>query len=128
MDDVPTTANTSSSRPQAAQPKSAPADDDDEEMWDAVMADFPDEPYVPPERQPAAVSQAKPSVQAADEDEDMWDIVREMEAESAAKATAGAHPPGPPSEMPPSDGTSGLAGVDPTRRASNDEGWDEMYA
>ncbi|TBU65789.1 Swi3-domain-containing protein [Dichomitus squalens] len=114
-----------SSRPQ---PTGAPAAaDEDEEMWDAVMADFPDEPYVPPDRQPRAPA-AKPPVRAQaaheGEDEDMWDIVREMEAEAAAKVAAG----DPPSDGPPSGGTTGLAGVDPTRPASNDEGWDEMYA
>ncbi|PIL24026.1 hypothetical protein GSI_13777 [Ganoderma sinense ZZ0214-1] len=106
----------SSGPPAPAHSKGAPADED-EEMWDAVMADFPDEPYVPLKRQPSA---PKPSVQAADADEEMWDIVREMEeAEAAAKTTV--------PDTPASEG-AGLVGVDPTRKATNDEGWDEMYA
>ncbi|KAI0636935.1 replication fork protection component Swi3-domain-containing protein [Trametes polyzona] len=125
-------------------------DDEDAAMWDAVMDDFPDEPYVPPERQPqpAAPNQAAHSGGGAEEDmdEDMWDMVREMEAESAppqagssagGKATAAALPSGPSdggesggqsAEQAPTSEASTLVGVDPTRPATNDEGWDEMYA
>ncbi len=114
----------------SAPSKKAPADEDaDEEMWDAVMADFPDEPYVPPERQPTD-SAPKPSVRAADEDEEMWDIVREMEEAEAASKTVTTVADAPPSDaVPPgADGAAGLVGVDPTKKATNDEGWDEMYA
>ncbi|KAM5532058.1 hypothetical protein V8D89_014309 [Ganoderma adspersum] len=113
--------------PAPAAPKSAPVDED-EEMWDAVMADFPDEPFVPPERQP---NPQEPSTQTADEDEEMWDIVREMEeAEATTKTTSrlGASPSEGSGSAPPAGETAGLVGVDPTRKATNDDGWDEMYA
>ena len=55
----------------------------------------------------------------------------EMEAEANVKATA----PAPIPALPPSVGeglaqpsASGIVGQDPTRRATNDEGWDEMYS
>ncbi|KAI1795848.1 Swi3-domain-containing protein [Ganoderma leucocontextum] len=121
----PSTTSDGSGPAAPAPSKSSPADED-EEMWDAVMADFPDEPYAPPERQPSAL---KPSVQAADEDEEMWDIVREMEAEAAAKTTASSAPASEGAPMLPAEGVAALrVGVDLTKKATNDEGWDEMYA
>ena len=101
--------------------------DEEEEMWDAVMAEFPDEPFVPPERQ---LNAQKPSTQAADEDEEMWDIVREMEEAEAATKTSGpgASPAEGSGSAPPAGETASLVGVDPARKATNDDGWDEMYA
>ena len=103
--------------------------DEDEEMWDAVMTDFPDEPYVPLERQPGA---PKSSAQVADEDE-MWNIVREMEAEAeaAAKSTTSGAPASNSMSTAvqlQAEGEAGMGGVDPTRKATKEEGWDEMYA
>ena len=69
-----------------------------------------------------------------DEDEDMWDVVREMEQEQAAqpatKPTA--------RSVEQSDVTAAPAGATDGRessatqeageqKATNDEGWDEMY-
>ena len=122
-------AQASVSRPAA---NCAP-NDEDEEMWDAVD-DFPDEPFIPSHRPAATNKPAAPST--ADEDEDMWDVVREMEADADARAkadgatsttTATTRAEGDRASSPVT-GPSGLVGVDPTRPASNDEGWDEMYA
>lgn len=97
--------------------------DEDEAMWAQLDADFDDlttpslqatsKPFVPPP--PPA------------EDEDMWDIVREMEMEEVtnnAKTTRSAHPP-PEESMTP---VAEMRGTTPVRKATNDEGWDEMYA
>ncbi|KAI0780895.1 replication fork protection component Swi3-domain-containing protein [Trametes elegans] len=134
----PPTAVYGAPRPAASEPA-----DEDEAMWDA-MDDFPDGPYVPPERpQPPAPPPASSSGGgAADEDmdEDMWDMVREMEAEEATTekqdTTTRPVPPSVPTDSQesakpagPAEGSSGgLTGADPTRKATNDDGWDEMYA
>lgn len=130
---APQTAGTTSLTSSAHKSKmnSAPTDED-EEMWDA-MGDFNDEPFVPPDRVPPA---HKPTTPAGDEDEDMWDIVREMEADaqantaSSSNATASKTVEGTATarDSSPVTGPAGLVGADPTRPASNDEGWDEMYA
>ena len=96
--------------------------DEDEAMWDA-LDDLPNEPFVP-----------KPApTHSMDEDEDMWDMMREMEMEAEAAAKASNPLPLPSSSTndmsaQPAPGPGGLVGQDPTRKASNDEGWDEMYA
>ncbi|KAI0807552.1 replication fork protection component Swi3-domain-containing protein [Fomes fomentarius] len=132
---LPPTSGTTSPTSSANKTKtnSAPMDED-EEMWDA-MGDFNDEPFVPPDHVPPA---HKPTTPAVDEDEDMWDIVREMEAEADAEtnttssSTATASKPvegiDAARDSSPVTGPAGLVGADPTRPASNDEGWDEMYA
>ncbi|KAH9856920.1 replication fork protection component Swi3-domain-containing protein [Lenzites betulinus] len=109
-------------------------EEEDAAMWDAVMDDFPDEPYVAPARQ----AQPPPPQEDEDMDEDMWDVVREMEAAPAPAETASAAPPAVPVESgggeaelvePGSSSSAGaVVGVDPSRKATNDEGWDEMYA
>ncbi|KAI0647088.1 replication fork protection component Swi3-domain-containing protein [Trametes meyenii] len=125
-------------------PRGAAAGDEDEEMWDAVMGDFPDEPYIPPAPlrppQPTAGKSGGGGGVEEDMDEDMWDMVREMEDDgetytTAAKPTAPAAAPVPASaperdNEPTVEGTeaAGGSGVDPSRKATNDEGWDEMYA
>ncbi|KAI0670345.1 replication fork protection component Swi3-domain-containing protein [Trametes maxima] len=137
-------AASSSTVPSAAKttygaPRGAMADDEDEEMWDAVMGDFPDEPYVPPDPphppQPALGKSAGGGGVDEDIDEDMWDMVREMEMEMegggeaytpTAKQTTSAAPPDPLAVV--GTGPASVGGVDPTRKATNDEGWDEMYA
>ncbi|RPD66172.1 Swi3-domain-containing protein [Lentinus tigrinus ALCF2SS1-7] len=123
----------------APAPRRAPAAtsntpmDEDEAMWDA-MDDFPAEPYVPPDREQAVKKPTAPAP-PMDEDEDMWDMIREVEqereaVEKAAPPTSNAAGPpegaGAPTE--PVTGPFGIVGVDPTRPATNDEGWDEMYA
>ncbi|KAI0721057.1 replication fork protection component Swi3-domain-containing protein [Cerioporus squamosus] len=126
------TASAPAPRPAPAASVSAPVDED-EAMWDA-RDDFPEQPYVPPDREQGA---QKPSTAAStmDEDEDMWDMIREVEQEreAAEKAVAPAPsatepPEGTGASAEPITGPAGIVGVDPTRPATNDEGWDEMYA
>ncbi|KAI0664769.1 replication fork protection component Swi3-domain-containing protein [Cubamyces menziesii] len=125
-------ASANSKPPQVAYgaPRGGTADDEDEAMWDAVMDDLPDEPYVPPQRPnrpPASTGGVE-----EDMDDDMWDMVREMDTDAPPPRSAGSGQP--PQQAEPMDhesrpaSESGVAGVDPTRRATNDEGWDEMYA
>ena len=117
-------ANAPSVRALLAQPPQQPTVDidEDEAMWDA-LDDLPNEPFVP-----------KPApTHSMDEDEDMWDMMREMEMEAEAAAKASNPLPLPSSSTndvsaQPAPGPGGLVGQDPTRKASNDEGWDEMYA
>ena len=124
-------ASTSTSRaPNAPVPGLSSNLDDEEAMWDAVMGDFPDEPFVPQDRPPAAQIKVLPP--PVDEDEEMWDMVREMEMEaerasSGAKAPTSVAAPATSGEASQA-GANGLVGQDPTRKATNDEGWDEMYA
>ncbi|KAI0362139.1 Swi3-domain-containing protein [Trametes cingulata] len=123
--------------------------DEDEAMWDAVMDDFPDEPYVPPARPEPSVPAPPPAPATRsggggveeDMDEDMWDMVREMDMDAPAPAIPKAAPPPQPEQAAARDGggegtetgeggvpAGALVGVDPSRKATNDEGWDEMYA
>ncbi|KAL6300563.1 replication fork protection component Swi3-domain-containing protein [Sparassis latifolia] len=91
--------------------------DEDEAMWDELGA-FADEPALPPQ------SSSPAPVQAPDDDEEMWDIVREMEAEAAAQHAQGSGAPvrnATPSDASPSQ-------LQDSRQATNEEGWDEMYA
>ncbi|KAI8998607.1 replication fork protection component Swi3-domain-containing protein [Trametes punicea] len=129
-------------------PTSTPADQD-EAMWDTFMDDVPDEPYVPPERQQViGVPQTSTdSGRAMDEDvdEDIWDMMREMEEQAASAPVpnqtdpsqqqspepapqASGHAGLPGSSAPAAEGTGSVAGADSSRKATNDEGWDEMYA
>lgn len=97
-------------------PQSKPAvQDEDEAMWDAFDDDVPHNPGTSTAPYASMPSNAGP---AEDEDEDMWDVIRELEAAESSKASA-------PSETSgPADGkTSGSS-----QPATNDEGWDEMYA
>ncbi|KAH9901421.1 replication fork protection component Swi3-domain-containing protein [Cubamyces lactineus] len=131
-----TSASTFTKPPQATYgaPRGGAANDEDEAMWDAVMDDFADEPYVPPQRH---VSSIQPSASAGgaeeDIDDDMWDMVREMDTD-APPLPPKSGPGQPPQQAEPMDQEgppapeSSVAGVDPSRRATNDEGWDEMYA
>ncbi|KAI0831341.1 replication fork protection component Swi3-domain-containing protein [Trametes gibbosa] len=143
-------AATSTSRYGVPKDGAGADDDEDAAMWDAVMDDFPAEPYVPPQPRPQPPATGVTAGAAAEDemDEDMWDVVREMEAEPAAGLTgtaaslpsagsggAGGSPPEPgPSEEEeeeagsPAGAAASVAGVDPSRKASNAEGWDEMYA
>ncbi|KAI0374928.1 Swi3-domain-containing protein [Pilatotrama ljubarskyi] len=134
--------------PRDAAPSAAEVDED-EAMWDAVMDDFPDEPYVPSSRphEPAPVPAAGQRSGGGgggggveeDMDEDMWDMVREMDTDApsvpvpkpaAPSAPAPAAGPGAAQTGGAGEASGGLtlAGVDPSRKATNDEGWDEMYA
>ncbi|TFK92093.1 Swi3-domain-containing protein [Polyporus arcularius HHB13444] len=126
------TASVPAPRPAPAPTSSTPMDED-EAMWDA-MDDFPEQPYVPPDHHegPQKPATAAP---AMDEDEDMWDMIREVEQERETAEKAGAPassasgpPEGPGGSAEPVAGPAGIVGVDPTRPATNDEGWDEMYA
>ncbi|OSC97139.1 Swi3-domain-containing protein [Trametes coccinea BRFM310] len=138
--EAPSSATTSHPAPQSAygvprkSAASAAGDRDgnaDEDMWDAFMDDVPDEPYVPPTRQPAGASTAQDDI-----DEDMWDMMREMD--ESAPSVPPAKPPNPaPAEpvtvsasdgMQPSAEGADAVSVDPPPKATNDEGWDEMYA
>lgn len=100
-------------------------------MWDA-MDDFSEEPYVPRDQGQASKNPTA-SAPAVDEDEDMWDMFREVEqeretAEKNVDPTSSATADSSGSTADPVTGPAGMVGVDPTRPATNDEGWDEMYA
>ncbi|KAL1944469.1 hypothetical protein VTO73DRAFT_2899 [Trametes versicolor] len=112
----------------------AAEEDEDAAMWDAVMDDLPDEPYVPPTRQPSGPSNSGGGGgMDEDMDEDMWDMVREMEAEPTATTVAPTAPAlfAPATgagEDQPQTGASIFEELGEPRKATNDEGWDEMYA
>lgn len=112
----------------------AAEEDEDAAMWDAVMDDLPDEPYVPPARQ-----SSRPSTSGGgggmdeDMDEDMWDMVREMEAEPTVTTAANTAPAPSAPAAGTGDGQVQTGASIPEeqgepRKATNDEGWDEMYA
>ncbi|KAI0748160.1 replication fork protection component Swi3-domain-containing protein [Daedaleopsis nitida] len=125
--------------------ESRPPMDEDEAMWDEMMGDsLPDQPWIPSDPEATAGSSkpvaTKPTM---DEDEDMWDALGDFavdasETTTSASTTAGAtttsataFPPGPGNAergSSPVTGAAGLVGLDPTRPATNDDGWDEMYA
>ncbi len=117
----------------------AAEEDEDAAMWDAVMDDLPDEPYVPPARQPSGPSASGGGGGGGgmdeDMDEDMWDMVREMEAEPTVTAAATAAP-APSVSAATAEAVEGQSQAGSSvpeeqgepRKATNDEGWDEMYA
>lgn len=115
-------------------PRGGAADEDeDAAMWDAVMDDLPDEPYVPPVRQPSGPSTSGGGGMDEDMDEDMWDMVREMEAKPTATAAVPAAPAPSAPTAGEGHGQSQTGASIPEeqgepRKATNDEGWDEMYA
>ncbi|TFY76324.1 hypothetical protein EWM64_g7688 [Hericium alpestre] len=95
--------------------------DEDEAMWDALDMDLDSAPPPPPASRPAV---PPPMV---DEDEDMWDVVREMEQEqqtSASTNAAASHLPR--NDQVPTSQAAAVAKETPPR-ATNDEGWDDMY-
>ncbi|TFY57666.1 hypothetical protein EVJ58_g6881 [Rhodofomes roseus] len=95
-------------------PQSKPAvRDEDEAMWDAFDDDVPHNPGT--STTPYATIPTNPD---PDEDEDMWDVIREMEAAESSKASA-------PSET---SGPANAKASSSSQPATNDEGWDEMYA
>lgn len=108
-------------------------DEEDEAMWGELHdldAPAPAKPPNPP------VSAQRPTAahdDGMDEDEDMWDVVREYEQEQLAQAKP--QPSVPQSGQAestaaaaakPADSASGAEQQD-VPRATNDEGWDEMY-
>ncbi|KZT70163.1 Swi3-domain-containing protein [Daedalea quercina L-15889] len=101
------------------QPKSA-AQDDDDAMWDALDEGASHTPG------PAPAQYASISSHAGlppDEDEDMWDVIREMEADESSKVSVPWAP-----ELTEQLGKASEESVAPAKPATNDEGWDEMYA
>ncbi|KAI0333636.1 Swi3-domain-containing protein [Cubamyces sp. BRFM 1775] len=127
-------ASTSTKPPQGTYgtPRGGTAEAEDEAMWDAVMDDFPDEPYVPPQRHHQPQPPTNTGGVEEDMDDDMWDMMREMDTDALPTKSAGSGQL--PQRMEPIDqegppaSESGVADMDPSRRATNDEGWDEMYA
>ncbi len=92
--------------------------DEDEAMWAQLGVDLAELSNQPTH---STSKPSLPQVPAVDEDEEMWDVVREMEMEDAATGTSGSHTD--------ARGSIGSVGdVVNTSRATNDEGWDEMYA
>ncbi|KZT09497.1 Swi3-domain-containing protein [Laetiporus sulphureus 93-53] len=92
--------------------------DEDDMMWDELMGDLPDvnmQPQVQAPNQPIQPT----SSSTPEDDEDMWDAVREIEGEGAT-ADSGAFISPPAPHMPQEAETS--------KRPTNEEGWDEMYA
>ncbi|OJT04317.1 Chromosome segregation in meiosis protein 3 [Trametes pubescens] len=120
-------------------PGAAEDEDEDAAMWDAVMDDLPDEPYVPPARQPSGPSASGGGGGGGgmdeDMDEDMWDMVREMEAEPTV-TTAAPAAPAPSASAAVAEAVEGQSQTGSSMpeeqgepsKATNDEGWDEMYA
>ncbi|KAI0082637.1 Swi3-domain-containing protein [Panus rudis PR-1116 ss-1] len=111
-------------------PSNATADDDEDydAMWNDLDAGgFDYEAALATVDSSTAASANKPTApsrtQGEDDDEEMWDMVRELEKEEAAKnqsptlTSESAPPPAP-----------GRDGEQDAPRATNDEGWDEMYA
>ncbi|KAI0736771.1 replication fork protection component Swi3-domain-containing protein [Fomitopsis betulina] len=110
--------------PEASVPRTLPtaAQDEDDAMWDAS------DDKVADNTGPAPTQYATMSGPAQDEDEDMWDAIKEMEA--ADSGTGGAAP-GSLISGPQVAATTQLEQAlgDPRKpSATNDEGWDEMYA
>ncbi|CDO69514.1 hypothetical protein BN946_scf184785.g19 [Trametes cinnabarina] len=111
------------------------AGDEDEDMWDAFMDDVPDEPYVPPAQKEAVNARVGGEGVQDDIDEDLWDMMNEMDEQPPNAPPAKRPSPAPssgPATVAAGEGThseSGdVAGVEPAPKATNDEGWDEMYA
>lgn len=111
----------------SAKPDAAAAQEEDEAMWDELMGDIPDDAINAADSQTPA-----PQAPISDEDEEMdWDVVREIEQETSA-ASAAQTPPSPVAEPssaePTSASDSGPLPGSEGYKATNDEGWDEMYA
>lgn len=101
----------------------------DDELWDEFMQDLPTEPYVPTVP-PIPPQSSSPSHADADDDEEMWDIVREMEQSNSANANEKnmAVPSSNETSAPqPDPHVSQEPEPQEPIRATNDEGWDEMY-
>lgn len=102
----------------ASRSQSTVAQDEDDAMWDAF------DNNVPHDAGPATTQMSGP---APDEDEDMWDVIREMEAADSEKGVAPSPLISGPQVAAGSQPEEGLK--DPTApSATNDEGWDDMYA
>lgn len=95
-------------------------EDEDAAMWDI----FKDS--VPHDTGPAPTQYADMQGPAPDEDEDMWDVIREMETAESIEHSA------PPTAGPPAAAAAALPSATPgdstDLSATNEEGWDEMYA
>ena len=108
----------SSPPPDSVRHTQLPPTDDDEQMFDELDAAFD---YSAFEDTTAVEGTTQRSSAAVDDDEDMWDMVREIEMEESNKE----------SESQPSHTTAAATATSATPdeppRATNDEGWDDMY-
>lgn len=118
------------SNPNARQPD---PDDMDEDEDDALWSAFNDPSIFDDPSLVAASTTAPTSVNphaAPDDDEDMWEMFNDMEADEQRTRVPKnvVQPPAQKEPAPPAPAPAAV--VEPPmedRRATNDEGWDEMY-